>query len=1226
MSKKLISLLLAAITAVAVYLPLTVTANAANDVYVKFLEHTANDRTVMETFTPEDFPKLGKTYNNTVSATLEDANRRLWLYLNGFAKQSAAEINAYYGIYIRVPKGWSVMVRISGENTLSVQNMSFESTLNGPSAALATNGDLQIYAYGEDATLNIRGEMGRDWKYASPEQDFYGIVANDIDVNSLGAAFGNRLSMNFIYKTYLSDATDKKIYPFKVTGTNKTAELCDVDYSYTHSSNYMHSSPEDTPIVLSKQTVFNTDYTTGHAVKDYAYHTVRYDDSFTGIVDFKGENAFFFGGAYSSEINVELLGQRHFTRIGNTAYYHAISKNCDMTLSHIEAAALKSDFSFLLSYGDTLPGSVEGDGYIAGVVWTKGDDPADVTGAAADYGIRYKATVTVIPRGKYFISGKKALQTQMGNNSLVPTTAYSGGFTENPPYEPSLYFRYNEIEKQALKITKQPVDYYGSAGNRIASFSIEANYPNASYQWQISDNSSSGWQNLENRDDGAGEAMIGGAKDKNLTYNFGYMALAANLKYFRCTVSNGTQTVISNAVKYEFKSAEQTKIHRLNMSYTVPVTGRKLSLPSYKSWVGNDFNVTETWEKMSIKIAGGSLKESWSAVASGTQFTDGVYRVIFVLTPKAGRFIADDFEISMENSFRPVNGYDTEIQSDKITIEAHYNVKATISELTLGGSWAPKANAGVNANVPYPAAYDEAGNIISFYGDITQKVVIDQSKCFWYEGTSAADPKPLSLTESFKAGRYYTYRFNVKPYSMNDTKYTFDPEIKFLHRDAPYDATVTAAKLSDGSYNVDFTFSRLASTVASIRLKSVNPPYGMKSYQYEARSDDPAYTVTDRTGWHTESFGTAYVGTPQVGRRYYTTLTLTAAKDVRFTSDLDALTLSAVMSDGSPAPYMSVEYKLESRARENDTLIVSLGFDCARAIHYSTRIDGFSSPKANKALDRSFETDDAGFALAFVDYEINGEKVADYDKEKPKPGDIVHVYIGYTSSDGIGFDANAKLYWFLDGETDYSFYTTRSYNYVNDSDVCVFDRVFVIPTAWTEISTFLLEMAPPAAWEPIDDGRFLAYGLEESEVYVFVDGEYVSNYDYTPIEGQTIEIRCVVLPQSDYTVSDAAVAVWKVNGKTVTGKRIDDQELPSGYATFVFTYTVPGTFLPGDVDDDGKITAADARLALRRAVDLETYPEGSREFIACDVDKDGKVTAGDARIILRVAVDLETLT
>ena len=63
----------------------------------------------------------------------------------------------------------------------------------------------------------------------------------------------------------------------------------------------------------------------------------------------------------------------------------------------------------------------------------------------------------------------------------------------------------------------------------------------------------------------------------------------------------------------------------------------------------------------------------------------------------------------------------------------------------------------------------------------------------------------------------------------------------------------------------------------------------------------------------------------------------------------------------------------------------------------------------------------------------------------------------------------------------------------------------------------------------------------------------------------------------------------------------------------------------GDVDGNGEINSADARYALRRAVDLESYPAGSREFIACDVDKSGVVNAADARRILRAAVDLELL-
>lgn len=61
----------------------------------------------------------------------------------------------------------------------------------------------------------------------------------------------------------------------------------------------------------------------------------------------------------------------------------------------------------------------------------------------------------------------------------------------------------------------------------------------------------------------------------------------------------------------------------------------------------------------------------------------------------------------------------------------------------------------------------------------------------------------------------------------------------------------------------------------------------------------------------------------------------------------------------------------------------------------------------------------------------------------------------------------------------------------------------------------------------------------------------------------------------------------------------------------------------GDVNEDGKVNAADARLALRKAVGLETYEPGSKKFKACDVNKDGKVNASDARKILRVAVGLD---
>ncbi len=75
---------------------------------------------------------------------------------------------------------------------------------------------------------------------------------------------------------------------------------------------------------------------------------------------------------------------------------------------------------------------------------------------------------------------------------------------------------------------------------------------------------------------------------------------------------------------------------------------------------------------------------------------------------------------------------------------------------------------------------------------------------------------------------------------------------------------------------------------------------------------------------------------------------------------------------------------------------------------------------------------------------------------------------------------------------------------------------------------------------------------------------------------------------------------------------------------------VPETyFTPGDIDNDGAVTAADARIALRASVELYTdgdkvydFSECSRTLLLADCDKNGAVEASDARSILRAAVGL----
>ena len=64
-------------------------------------------------------------------------------------------------------------------------------------------------------------------------------------------------------------------------------------------------------------------------------------------------------------------------------------------------------------------------------------------------------------------------------------------------------------------------------------------------------------------------------------------------------------------------------------------------------------------------------------------------------------------------------------------------------------------------------------------------------------------------------------------------------------------------------------------------------------------------------------------------------------------------------------------------------------------------------------------------------------------------------------------------------------------------------------------------------------------------------------------------------------------------------------------------------YLLGDLDLNGRITAADARLALRGAVGLNQFD--ATQISIGDVNFDGRMTAADARLILRAAVGLEKL-
>lgn len=79
--------------------------------------------------------------------------------------------------------------------------------------------------------------------------------------------------------------------------------------------------------------------------------------------------------------------------------------------------------------------------------------------------------------------------------------------------------------------------------------------------------------------------------------------------------------------------------------------------------------------------------------------------------------------------------------------------------------------------------------------------------------------------------------------------------------------------------------------------------------------------------------------------------------------------------------------------------------------------------------------------------------------------------------------------------------------------------------------------------------------------------------------------------------------------------------LTTSAAVFAAGDAPAGALLRGDANDDGVVTAADARMILRIAAQLDSAD--GLVFAVLDVDESGDITAQDARMTLRVAAMLD---
>lgn len=132
-------------------------------------------------------------------------------------------------------------------------------------------------------------------------------------------------------------------------------------------------------------------------------------------------------------------------------------------------------------------------------------------------------------------------------------------------------------------------------------------------------------------------------------------------------------------------------------------------------------------------------------------------------------------------------------------------------------------------------------------------------------------------------------------------------------------------------------------------------------------------------------------------------------------------------------------------------------------------------------------------------------------------------------------------------------------------------------------------------------------------------------------------VRCAIcneiMTSTPVTLKKSTVHTWGVGFETKPVTRTEPGEMT--YYCIVEgcpaskTEEIPVIpFLLGDADNDGNVTAGDARLVLRYSVGLgETDrvivsdPEDP-SFKAADFDGNGTIDAGDARLVLRQSVGL----
>ena len=1152
-----------------------------------------------------------------ISAHADAGSKVLYLELNGYTGS---------GLWIDAPSGWTTFLKIDGSNKLTVQAPQTSYGIKNY-CALGSNRDLFLYALSSNASLTITSAFS-----GTLTSNLYGIQAPYIDVNGLSSGLGSpRLRLTIDFNLKLGAYTSKEVYPFKLTDSGQRVNVYNTDLTLTRITDYSTANPENTPIDLTGATFLNSKTSNTAGSGHYGYHNINYTAAFTGVAHFETTKGSYYGGAYAQETYNKggiggFPGYRYYTKLGDVEYYHVVAKNSPIA-KKMGKEDMRKIYSFPMDHGYQMRSSLNTSDYAASVKWNKvinNSTGPDVTGKTAEYGVEYMATVTVVPKGLNYFT--------LDDSIACPPRAMLAKSTVNvnETYMQSCMVFFYPVKRPDTRITLQPTDVNGYGANTTGTFTVDTDDDAAAYQWQAADSASGPWTDLVT-DFSHGNTNVIGSTSKKLTVDFG--SLGVKLKYIRCkitgTVDGEAGELYTNTVKYEYSQTTFKKIVIKNLDEprggkaldTAAATWTDAVTVAQVYYTKNGAKITSVGDGETIRIVVDLKLNSaytldtktsvavWNDVTCLKAYSDNgtpayfmkvgadTYRCEFEYTTP--RFIRD---ITIKNVRRPYQyiGFVTELPSIAPVGSHCYtgwrygwydNIRGATGATQVGNVYYYYVQLGADEGYRFPQEFEDinvtllglAGEELEaddlYIEELRNHERTDDTLCMWigFACTEAHHRKGNSVKNMDvpKAG------------TPLDTDITFESgncEKVFLKY------AINGKMVTDYKKEVPKAGDKIDIYVG-VKMYFDEIVFDSEAYCYwYMEADDNRNAVRAERDW-----SLPYGEDICVFRFQYTVPETNLIDRLAFTRVTQPSKAQKVSSSALPLDYDKIKllddngtwYRYNPSAETITELTGSDTFspdnDYVLSFHIAPR-EGFTPTKQEPA-----------YAL----YDIYGGKVSFY---------------------------KTKL-TFLDDKTivvDFYMHGLEKHPSLPSSKVTQVTLLNVTaPTAGTAITSADTKLAEPVkikftnakptwkhkvngAWEDVAPGEKFIAGEEYVLIFSF-NANDVNGLYYMAANKEDLNVLLI-----------------SPNGRQVTPDSLELTKYSVGNIGFAAKcfFTVQEGML-GDVDADGKITAGDARLALRRAVDLETYAEGSAEFRACDVDKDGSVTAGDARSILRAAVELE---